>query len=182
MELRPSMCLQFFWPAKLMRIKWILWCICNYHDFTTLIYSKCCSICCRLTAIPMSSYAPPQFDPHVGRGLWWTQGAENGTNRSLVPTILFDFYTHYRPACLAPFGHYTQCGRQTDRQSDRNRSPMLEHRRPNKMQKLWRLAQQIICLAERICINSRAEIACRSQRASCGSDVELEGYFSLTCS
>ena len=45
----------------------------------------------------MSSFdPPPQFAPPFG-GLGWPWGVENGTNRNLVPTFLFDFYTHYRP-------------------------------------------------------------------------------------
>ena len=29
--------------------------------------------------------------------LGWTQGVEIGANQNVVPTFLFDFYTHYRP-------------------------------------------------------------------------------------
>ena len=37
----------------------------------------------------------PQFDPGLGVG--WTNRVENGTNRNVVRTFLFDYNTHYRP-------------------------------------------------------------------------------------
>ena len=60
---------------------------------------------------------PPNTGIRVDRGV------ENGAKRNLVPIFLFDFYTHY----LAPFSHNTRRGRQTDRQSDGNKPPMLWH-------------------------------------------------------
>ena len=56
-----------------------------------------------------------QFDPPPFGGLWWTKWVENGTNLNVVPTFLFDFYTHYRVIlhCLATGPQCTT--RQTDR-------------------------------------------------------------------
>ena len=53
---------------------------------------------------------------------------ENGAIQNADSTFLLEFYAHYRPY-YAPFGHNAQNGRHTDRQSDRNRPPMLWHRR-----------------------------------------------------
>ena len=39
----------------------LLW----FYNFIMTLTSKCYSICCRLVAIPMSSF-DPQFDPHLG--------------------------------------------------------------------------------------------------------------------
>ena len=39
---------------------------------------------------------PPPIRPRFGE-LGWTYGVENGTNRNLVATFLFDFYTHFVP-------------------------------------------------------------------------------------
>ena len=52
--LRPPMCwiYFFFLPANFNANPLnIFWCICNYHDFTIPINSKCCSICYRLVVI-----------------------------------------------------------------------------------------------------------------------------------
>ena len=49
-------------------------------------------------------------------------------------TFLFDFYTHYRPILRRLATIHNAAGRQTDRQTDKqidgNRPPMLQHRRP----------------------------------------------------
>ena len=76
----------------------------------------------RLAAIPMSSYDPP-FQPPIW-GLGWTYRVENGTTQNLVPIFLFDFYTHYMPAYLAPFGHNTQQGRQSERNRQQEGPPI----------------------------------------------------------
>ena len=79
-----------------MRIHWIIWCICNYYDFTTTVSLKWYSTCNRLAAIAMSSYDPPPKSTPVWRfsvDLW----GRNGTNQNIVPTSLFDFYTHHKP-------------------------------------------------------------------------------------
>ena len=51
-------------------------------------------------------------------------------NLNVDPACLFDFYTRYNPVlhCLATVLNAA------DRQSDRNRLPMLCHRRPNEEQ------------------------------------------------
>ena len=48
-------------------------------------------------------------------------GVENNTNRNLIPTLLFDFYTHYRPNlhCVATIHNAA------DRESDGSSLPML---------------------------------------------------------
>ena len=48
---------------------------------------------------------PPLFDHPFGVRV--NLGGRNGTNRNVVATMLFDFYTHYI-GYLAPFGHNTQ--------------------------------------------------------------------------
>ena len=50
----------------------------------------------------------------------------------------------YSTSLLAPFGHNTQRGRQRERQSDRNRPPMLEHRRPKKPRLHWDTATHLV--------------------------------------
>ena len=57
----------------------------------------------------------PQFDLPLGRGLWWTQGIENGTNRNLVLTFIFDFNTHYRTILDRLATMHNAADRQPDR-------------------------------------------------------------------
>ena len=102
-----------FWDPKFWGLEeWVLagWASHQSKAHPRLLNTKCCSICRRLAVIPMSSYSTPQ-----NWGVRVDIGVENGTNRNLVPTFLFDFYTHYKPIYIAPFGHNTQRGRQTQR-------------------------------------------------------------------
>ena len=72
----------------------------------------------------MSSYGPP-IRPSPGlEGYGVPFGIENGTNRNLVPTLLFDFYT---------IGLSCTVLRQKDRLTERweQAAYMLWHRRPN---------------------------------------------------
>ena len=39
--------------------------------------------------------APPT-GPRL-EGLGWTEGDENSTNRNVIPTFIYGFYTQYRP-------------------------------------------------------------------------------------
>ena len=73
------------------------------NDFLMPLNTKFCSICRRLVGMSMINYGLP-IRPRLGG---------NGVNQNVVPTLLFDIYTHYG-ACLAPFGHNTRRGRQTD--------------------------------------------------------------------
>ena len=43
----------------------------------------------------MSSFNAPVRPPFGWWGVKVDRGVENVTNRNLVPTFLFDFYTHY---------------------------------------------------------------------------------------
>ena len=98
-----------------MRLIWIFWYICNYHDFTTPIPSKFCSICRRLTATPMSSFDPPIRPPIWGAMV--DLGVENGTNLNLVPRFIFDFYTYYRHILHRLATIHNAADSQTDRQT-----------------------------------------------------------------
>ena len=42
-----------------------------------------------MAAIPMSGFEHPHLGDRVDLGV------ENGTDRNLVPTFIFDFYIHY---------------------------------------------------------------------------------------
>ena len=74
--------------------------------------TKFCSICCHLAGIPMSSIGPqfdsPKFGVRVALG---DRKRCQSKSRPHIPIRLL--YTLY--AYLAPFGHNTQRGRQTDR-------------------------------------------------------------------
>ena len=63
---------------------------------------------------PLVRNSSVKFSPPFG-GLRWTCGVENGTNRNLVPTLLFDFYTHYRPILHLLATIHNVADRQTDR-------------------------------------------------------------------
>ena len=57
----------------------------------------------------MSNYAsPPQYDRRPG-------GVEHGSNRTDVPTFLFDFYTHDRPTLRHLVTIHNGADRQTER-------------------------------------------------------------------
>ena len=83
------------------------------HDFPLPLNTELCSIRRRLAVIPMSCF-DPQIRPPFG-GLGWTQEVDNGTNRHLVPTFLFDLYTHYRPVLHRVATLHNAADRQTDR-------------------------------------------------------------------
>ena len=76
----------------------------------------------------MSKYYPNlATSPRVGGGgvVWAWGGIQNGTNRNVDFTFIFDFRLLYTPyTYIAPFGHNAQRGRrqtdQTDTRSFRN--------------------------------------------------------------
>ena len=68
-----------------------------------------------------------QFAASPVLGLRVDLGVENGTNRNVVLTFLFDFCTHY----WSILDRLATIHNATDGQSDLNRPPMLMHRWPN---------------------------------------------------
>ena len=87
--LKTPMCLQIFSQQTLMQIHWIFRCICNYHDFTTLISSKCCYL--------------------LPRGSKWYQ------SKSRPKHCYSTSVRHYRPILDRLVTIYNVADRQTDR-------------------------------------------------------------------
>ena len=98
------------------------------HDFTTPFNSKFCSIYRRLAPNSNVKLWPPIRPPPFGE-LEWTKGVENGTNRNVVTTVLFNEYIHITGLSCTVWPQYTTQqtdDRQTDGQSDRNIGRLID--------------------------------------------------------
>ena len=97
------------------------------HDFPIPLNTKCCPVCHCLAAIPISSYDPQFRRPHSGVRV--DLGGRKWYKSKISSPHSYSTSIHTQEAYLAPFGHNTQRGSQTDRRqtvwrlsvSDRNR-------------------------------------------------------------